>query len=281
MKKKISCVVILYNPDMSVVENVSTYYQSMSSVYLWRNSKIDKIIEDKLNSLCGEKIVWCGNDENCGIGTALNQVLNDSKSACVDWLLTMDQDSAFCEGAIEEIIGYSSGCNNDIAIIAANHIVNGSPVHKTSDEQKWVMMSGNFVNVELALYCGGFDASLFIDGVDIEFCRRVLAKGYKIYVCTEASLSHNLGHSEDVSFAGYKTMTTNHSPVRLYYIFRNYLHINVRSEFSLGIRMLLYRFLIHKALCVILFEKNKVNKIKMMIKGIFHFAIGYLGIYKV
>ena len=280
MRNKISWVVILYYPERSVIDNIKTYASLMDCVYLWRNSKIDKSVENELNLLLGDNIVWCGGENNVGIGVALNNILSISKSLGTDWLLTMDQDSSFSDGAIDMISNQLSGINTNtdgIAIVAANHVVNGIPAHNNSDSPKWVMMSGNFVNTRLAVECGGFNQDLFIDGVDIEFCRRLIARGYKVTIIYDAYLEHNLGGACQVSFFGYKTITTNHSPVRLYYIYRNYLYMCTRVEWCKEIRRELYRFLIHKLGCVILFETGKLKKINMIIKGGCHFMMGHFG----
>lgn len=284
MRDKIAGIVILYNPEPSLVNNIASYFNFVDILYVWRNSTLTNDIENSISTLFGSKVIWLGDKENRGIGVALNAALVDAKEKGAKWLLTMDQDSKFPPGSLELLIdsafSISEDKNQRVGIFAANHIVNGSPSHKQNietDEPDWVMMSGNLVNLGSALDCGGFNEDLFIDGVDIEFCRRMITTGRKVHICHDAQLEHQLGNARRINFLGYKTTTTNHSPVRLYYIFRNYLYMGMCIECCKSIQFQLYKFLIHKIGCVVLFENKKMNKLMMIAKGCCHFMLKKIG----
>ncbi len=57
--------------------------------------------------------------------------------------------------------------------------------------------------------------------MDKDFCLRVINAGLQIIAVKEAVLHHQLGQSRDHSLMGIPVTTTNHSPERCYYIYRN------------------------------------------------------------
>lgn len=68
---------------------------------------------------------------------------------------------------------------------------------------------------------GGFDESLFIDGVDNEWCWRAWHKcGLRSFIVEDAEISHMLGEG-DRNFFFKKVAIA--SSARVYYQFRNYL----------------------------------------------------------
>lgn len=273
----ISAIVVLYKPDFSLLENIASYYESVKYIFLWRNSSIDDKLIEQLNKHYHDKIVWCGDGCNKGIGYPLNNILSRAKDAGSEWLLTIDQDSCFHSDSFDLLSKEIGDVEPNVAIVAANHIVNNQPTHAENENPEWVMMSGNLINIDFSLCYGGFNEPLFIDGVDIEFCRRLKSKGFKIKVCLQSFLKHNLGDAKNVKVLGYNTVTTNHNAIRLYYIYRNYPFLILKNKTFSGIRLLLFKFLLHKLICVLFLEKNKSTKLKMMVKGLFHFLINKFG----
>lgn len=274
----ISAVVILYKPDFSLLENIASYYDSVQHIFLWCNSPIDDRLIEKINAKYCNKIIWCGDGCNKGIGYPLNNILIRAKDTGSEWLLTMDQDSCFHPSSFDFLSKEIYYVEPNVVIVAANHIVNNKPTYAENENPEWVMMSGNLLNINFSLCCGGFNEQLFIDGVDIEFCRRLKSKGFKIHVCCQSFLKHKLGDAKAVKIFGYKTITTNHNAIRLYYIYRNYLFLISKVKSSNGIRFLLIKFLLHKLICVLFVEKDKLTKLKMIVKGIFHFLTNKFGI---
>src|SRR5437016_4565785 len=63
------------------------------------------------------------------------------------------------------------------------------PCHPQETEH--LITSGSIIN--LAARTGGFDEHLFIDMVDIEYCYKSIAAGYKIIQFKNILLEHRLG----------------------------------------------------------------------------------------
>ena len=92
--------------------------------------------------------------------------------------------------------------------------------------------------------------------------------GFKIYICNKTFLKHNLGKIEEINLIFRKVYPTNHSAVRLYYRARNRFYVkniykNIFPEFFKQDNKDFWR----SFLKVVLFEKNKLKKIKFFLLG--------------
>lgn len=76
---------------------------------------------------------------------------------------------------------------------------------------------------------GGFDASLFIDHVETDWCFRAKSHGYRLFATVETQLIHHMG--DDVCYYWFlkKRRMPYRSPRRHYYIVRNSLLLQKRD----------------------------------------------------
>jgi rhamnosyltransferase len=152
------------------------------------------------------------------------------------WLLTMDQDSFFDKSQIKNFFFYAErkfSARDDIAIICPQHSIKANT--KDNDSYKPVIRaitSGSLVNVEICKKLGGFDAKLFIDEVDFEYCYRALVNGFKIYQFEGVFLNHQIGKTKKAGYLSYVKSSNRviHSPTRIYFMVRN--HFYVASKYS-------------------------------------------------
>ncbi len=274
---KVSGVVVLYHPDDSIVKNIQSYINFIDNLYVVDNSGLicsDIVVSIKKIRNC----VYVNNEENLGLGRALNIGAEMALDNDADWLLTMDQDSRFCEGALMYMLQWLN--NNYIDNVG---IV--SPVHKIADytvipdnkiiDASIVMTSGNLLNLEAYVKVGAFREDFFIDYIDHEYCLRLMSSNYKILVHCNSILEHNLGQSRYVYFFG---LVTNHNPVRRYYITRNRLKVIKDYWLTQPIYCIKdVKFFLSSWLKIILFEKNVMAKQKAILLGLLHFSQGKSG----
>lgn len=142
-------------------------------------------------------------------------------------------------------------------------IINFKPfrlIRSKPDKQKYVtrpqyvITSGSFIPISILDDVGLMREELFIDFVDIEWCLRARAKGYEIVSFPQVEIAHHLGDSS-VSFLG--TNYPIHSPLRMYYYFRNAMYLYRIREIDWNWRLVdatrnLFRFLFY-----MLFVKNR------------------------
>lgn len=154
------------------------------------------------------------------------------------------------------------GSNLGIAT-ALNHIcqyaLNNSGVHKTER----IITSATLTNILAWKDVGGFDEELFVDGVDKDFCFRLRKKGYYVLVDCNICLLHELGNLRCRRILGHTIYVTNHSANRRYFMIRNSIYI--RRKLGIGRPAIIYFKNLFK---IVVFEGNKMEKIKSMNKGL-------------
>lgn len=280
MKKiKLAAIVTLYNPTDQDISNINTYINDIDKLYIIDNtegkSNIDRIPINK-------KIEYHFDNDNVGVATALNIGAKKAISDGFDYLLTMDQDTSFNSGTLKIL-------KEDLENIDMSKIAILTPWHATKlklskplkkyDLPDDVMTSANILNLKIWKELGGFKDWLFIDGIDIEYCLNVISHGYYILRNNSVCVEHNLGDLFYKKVGRRLFLCTNHSAIRRYYIMRNYHYIfDMYKDFNPEYCYSLIRQR-HNMIGVLLFERHKIKKLKMYLKGLKDYKNGIKGKY--
>lgn len=277
---KIDGVVVLYNPSKDVIKNIETYLKNLNKLYVVDNSNIPN---DNKKMFKDPKIEYISNDGNKGIANALNAGCKKAIEDKADWVLTMDQDSCFKEHALEKMITFldelkKSKIMQEIIGIKYEQLAILSALQRTglnSDDKLEglafplvVMTSGNLISIDVYKKIGGFKDWFFIDAVDFDYCLNAQKNGYKIVQMNTAELNHGLGRIEKKQIGHKQTYVTNHNAIRRYYITRNrhYLYDLYKDDFPEYCKLEL-SMTKKEMIKIILFEDDKLNKIKNIYKG--------------
>lgn len=283
----ISGVVILYNPDEDVVQRIQTYLQILHKLYIIDNS--EKSSKEMLHSLLNDdRVVYFHDGVNAGIAKRLNQVAKKAIEDGSTWLLTMDQDSYFDKEALDNYIkAVSSYSNQQQVSMFGIEYDERLVLNKKGFSYKQVthlITSGSLVNLELFPVIGDFDEKLFIDHVDHEYCFRSIVKGYGIIKFDNISLNHSLGLvSQHRSLKNLKlTPRALHTPVRIYYMTRNFLYLNRIHKSSFPEEMVAFRkHLFNRIKNNLVYNKKRHLVLRYIVKGVLDFQAGKMGKYKV
>ena len=278
----VAAVVVLFNPDVDVATNMSSYIDCVDKVYIIDNSKFSN------NSLFEalpfkHKLEYVFNNNNLGIAKALNIGCELAIQENMQWALTMDQDSKFLNLNASVVTEVLERENSSVVLYYPNYLIGGivyDKYVKENNEPIVVMTSGNFINLNAYQSLAGFDDKLFIDYVDIDYCLKLKAAGYKMALLPHATLVHELGNSKHVTFLSLKAIVTNHSSLRRYYITRNRLYIckkykTVSAVFSKTEK----RIFFNDILKIVLFEDDKISKLKSVINGYLDYRNNKFGMY--
>ncbi|MFD1851258.1 glycosyltransferase family 2 protein [Oceanobacillus bengalensis] len=263
--------IVLYNPDIPrLQENIESIYKQVEQVILIDNgSKNIKEIKFLINRF--EKLTLIENKQNKGIATALNQIVNYSMNCNFNWVLLLDQDSVSPLNIIDEFDRYT--CTDEKVAIICPEINDRNSVQVSNsnniEEYEYVkecITSGSFLNCSIWYEIGGFDEKMFIDYVDIEYCKRVIRAGFKILKVNRVELLHEIGKRNTYKFLWLNVPTYEHSAFRKYYITRNTLYFTRKYKEDENI---LYAYLkvIKRLIIVVLYEKDKWKKINAMYRG--------------
>lgn len=275
IKENVCAIIVTYNPDSDFANNLKLIKEIVSKVVIIDNGSTQvEIIEHILENT--KDIFLLKNNENKGIAQALNQGVEWAIIQKFDWVYTFDQDSKPSNKLLEchQKIIKNIECDERISLIGTKHttnlLLNESEIDDGFDEVKVTITSGSLMSVAAYKEIGPFRDSFFIDAVDHEYCLRSIQKGFKIYETSAALMEHNIGNNSTHKFLIWNPMTSNHSLIRRYYMFRNNTIINkeylfkepkwVWSNIKTITRVSVY---------MTVFEKEKWKKLKVLIKGVF------------
>lgn len=265
-----AAVVILYNPQNTINEILSSYIHCVDMIYVVDNS--EELNENFSKSIDESKCKYVFNGGNLGIAKALNVGCQMAIKDGFKWVLTMDQDSDFLSFDKEEIASViTANANSEIALYYPTYIIGDTTYDKflvENNEPIVVMTSGNIINLDVYRSVKGFEEKLFIDYVDTDYCLKLKEFGCKISHLSGLRLQHALGNSRYVKFLFLNALVTNHSYIRRYYITRNRFYVmkKYRKISTIFFKSELKVF-INELVKILFFESNKLLKIKSIIKG--------------
>jgi rhamnosyltransferase len=280
----IAGVVILYNPDSNVNENISSYLSFISRLYIIDNSEWNTNSLIDINSFDNPKIFYIKNEVNNGIAKSLNLACRLAQQDGFFWLLTMDQDSKFDRNNITNYFDQIAAYEHTEAVAMFGVQYSGPEFYQTNNhpfqEVNRLITSGSVINLKNIDIIGGFDENLFIDEVDLEFCFRAIIKGFKVILCKRIHLNHNLGIVRTYrSLKNFNsTSRTLHAPVRIYYMVRNHLYVYSKYKTNFSNDLLASRkAILNRLKNNLIYNSSRLKVFKYIIKGIADFRKGKMG----
>lgn len=274
---QISGVVILYHPhEEELIQNIHSYIGFVDCLIVFGNSNCNDDFIQRLKSI-SPKIIFIQNSKNEGIAKPLNKALTIADKS--SWLLTMDQDSYFepaQAAAFFKSFNELFLSSKEISVVCPNHSLNRKVEipNKIHEEVIATITSGSIINTKICKQLNGFDEKLFIDYVDFEYCYRCVTAGYKVIKFSNIYMNHSIGVKTQ---AGYfstfkKTHRSIHSPMRVYFMVRNFLYVSTKFKKVLPQEIGQRKSeLIVSLKNNILFSGKFFEVIKAILKGYLHF----------
>lgn len=271
--------IVTYQPDMQrLQENILSVLtnQQVGHVFIIDNHSSNLSDIQQLVTRY-ERVVLIGNKDNEGIAHALNQIAECAGEYGYEWFVTLDQDSVMPPRSMDEYLSYTDEDSIGIicpSVVDRNMGAEYNPSHHETDYINLCITAGNLVRLAAWKKVGGFSEELFIDGVDFDFCLKILQADYKILRVNRIQLLQEVGHGKKIPLPFHHQMSVlHHSPTRLYYIARNYLYIGKkhRQRWHWTIEVAKRMFIV---LC---FEKNRWKKFRYMLVGMSHSKKGLMG----
>ena len=271
-----AALTVLYNPDSDYIKNIESYINEVEKVYVLDNSTQPNNNEEEISQI--KKCKYVKLDNSQGLAYALNIGCNNALEDGFDYIITMDQDSCFEEGAVRKLIDFIESSTSHYAIVAPNvrSIYNDAKTGenkiafqtidvKTNKECSWVMTSGSLMCLEDYKAVNGFDNNLFIDHIDIDMGIRLFLHKKKIIMIGDAIIYQRFGNSIPKKLFGRTICPYFGSPIRQYYRSRNTVYLYNKYG-----KKITKKFLHHPSkgiIKVLLFEDKKIKKVKMYLKG--------------
>lgn len=271
-KLKLFAVIVFYNPDKKAFDNLSNLKKCpyFDKVMIFDNS------DNKNDCDLYNDVIYVNFGENKGIAYALSYAMQYAIDNNYDYVLTLDQDSIFPYDKMKIITEkLNNAIYQRIGIVALNY----NNKYKSNKDVKFInsiITSGNFVKVSAYKMIEGFNEELFIDYVDFDMCRQMVSAGFSIMLLTKISIIQTIGNPIIKRFLFKKIKVMNPSCIRYYYRFRNLKYLKMKN----------FRFYFFKnikehfsVILMLLYEKNKMEKISMIRKGKKDAKVGVLGKY--
>jgi rhamnosyltransferase len=273
----VAAAVILYNPAANVSNNINSYLQQVDYLFILDNSPATLSDNPFINN---NKIAYIFNNGNIGIAAALNKAADKAYRTGYEYLLTMDQDSIVPPGMVESLLKVICG-DNKIGIISplhsnkfGTHLKNEKGIREVSS----VMTSGNIISLDIFNKIGPFSEDYFIDYVDVEYCFRLKKKGYKILCNFNIIMEHNEANLSRKTIFNREFFPPNHNPRRMYYKSRNLMFLRKTYKKVLPEHISIEtKLFLRSIIKVLLFEKQKFFKVKMVLLGLLDYFKGLKG----
>lgn len=281
MNDKICATIITYNCGESFINTFNSVYNQVNKVVIVDNGSKKSTIDllEKLKKEYPIELILC--KENLGIAVALNKGVKYALDNGYDWVMTLDHDSNLKKDMAKKLLEAYYRIDEEkrekVVSLLPRYIELGLDQERqdaryTNTDIQYVeggITSGNLVNRKAFEKVGYFDEKLFIDFVDYDFCFRIKEKGLDIVEVANAILYHRIGDTKSGRFFFKKVSATNHSATRRYYITRNRIYCWKKYK---GIVDKSIKFdkscAVKEAVKILLYEEEKLLKMKMILKGI-------------
>lgn len=258
MKSKVGGIIVLYNPNWELTTKViNSIYSEVDTLYIVDNSP-----EENSNQIPDSpQIRYCYLGGNKGIAYAQNVGIKLLKSDGLDFCFFLDQDSIVETGMVNRLLAHYNELTNNGMYVGAigprpinrqqgkeyrGSVKKGISIDEKTTEVTELINSASLIPTIFFDKVGGMDESLFIDGVDHEWCWRCNnITGARFFISEQSHLSHQLGEG-DRKFLWKKVAIP--TPFRTYYQFRNYFILSQRKyvpfywKLSNGLKYLIKSF---------------------------------------
>lgn len=284
---KILGIVSSYYPDIEEFQrNILSYLPYLDKLIIWENTPKE---DSRLYQLTAEsdKLEIRTTGKNEYLAMPFNQAIEEAKRMGCTHFITMDQDSMFDDDHFAHYIEQiKSNEDQSIGIFGPNvvmripHLVYANEVLPEKIKyvpQGGVVTSGSVYRMELFAE-DGFPEDFAVYFLDPYICLKARKMGYNIVVCTDVFMNHR-GYALK-SKTG--LMVNNYPPLNTYYYIRNGILIwkiypdfyTLRSKFQFFKYNVVFRIL------KIVFETDRIAKLKALFLGLYHAAIGKTGPYE-
>jgi rhamnosyltransferase len=283
-------VVVTYHPDAEFSSRLERVSRQVGRVIVVDNGSTGSELRMLSELTADPSVELVINGENRGVAQALNEGIRRAASRGYACALLLDQDTQVDEGMVAALLAvYASFPERDRLAVIGSHYVGASAIeikspdgHKAEaaqcDEVEAVITSGSLLPLAAHALIGPFREEFFIDYVDIDYCVRARAKGYRVLKTRKALMAHAIGSPTSHVSLGRRKSTTNHSADRRYYMARNntvMLRESGRYPAGWALKSLLRR--LRECKRILLYEESKAKKVMAAAHGWWDGVRGRMG----
>lgn len=276
--RDVFAVVVSYCGHDKIAKTIEALVPQVGLVYVVDNGS-DALTLHVLREMQARRLISLNElGSNRGLGHALNIGARKANELRFSWLLTMDQDSVPAPDMVAAMLALAS--RSAARCISPNLIVHGERSGRLrGGTVGYAITSGNLVHLDVWRRAGPYNEDFFIDCIDFDFSLRARRCGFPIHKEPAAILHHELGQRTEIP-AFVRRHYTQHSPMRRYYMFRNFLYL-AQLHVLREPRFIGKLFLSHILLFVLLlaYEPQLKKNLTYISRGLLDFFRGKRGAY--
>jgi rhamnosyltransferase len=259
-------VIVTFNPDGRLLESIIALNQIFKYIIVVDNGS-SLNIKEFINN---DRITIIKNEVNYGIGKALNIGADYSLLMGAKWILMLDQDtipisdllliysSIYFSFPKKELIGqiglsYNEKKNKGLEYFVVTTLIT----------------SGSLLSLDAYKVTGSFRDDFFIDSVDFEYSLRLCKNGFVNLLSSEIAINHRLGNLKVKKYFFLTVRSTNHPPLRRYYMARNHVILTFQYILIFPIWIIKKNYFFFKSILeILLVDDQKILKIKKTFSGL-------------
>lgn len=273
---EICAVIVTYNPDHKLARLINALQHEVGAIVIVDNGSADlALVQAQAEQVRAVVLL----DHNHGLGHALNVGAARAEALGYPWLLTFDQDSCPTPAMVARLLaahaamlatGEPVGAVGPAQVITATAAppAGDAPPTPTWARKDHLITSGMVLPVALYRQIGGYRADYFIDMLDFELCARLHQHGYTAVQVATAELVHEVGDPVYLRVLHKQLISSNHSPLRRYFMIRNRLmflrQYGVRAHHRVAAGM------IYDTIVALLIERQRFKKLHAICCGAWH-----------
>jgi rhamnosyltransferase len=293
-----AAVVVTYFPDADAVRTLKRLSELCETLIIIDNTP-EELREPFPQS---SNVVLWNSEENIGLASALNRGMHLAAGRGIEEVFLFDQDSRPSDRYFQQMLEFKSRLmksGRKIAFCVPNfydrnsktfamypvvgrfsirHVTCRNMSETFDNAALMAITSGMLITQAAYRAVGPFREDYFIDFIDNEYCLRAHADGYSVAVNCNAILDHAVGRRSVKRLLGLTIKPNHHPPNRKYYIFRNGVRTTMDyfRQYPAYAGLMAAR-LIHEALSIALYEKDKYKKMRAMAFAIYHASLNRMG----
>lgn len=237
-----------------------------------------------------ERCTVIENHRNAGLAAGFNQGIGDALEAGFPWVILFDQDSRPAPGMLDRLASWRDRhCTAEARIAAIGPAIHDAragqplpfvrfgwrgalklppdPRDERGVDADMLISSGCMIDAHALRTLGAMDERLFIDNIDMEWCFRARAAGYRVVGVGAARLDHRLG-DQLRRLPLVRRAVLIHSPIRQYYIMRNRIWLYRRGYVPGAWKLWDLPHLLFKLGYFPLFVAPRLEHLRMMLRGL-------------
>ena len=286
-RKDVCAIAVTYHPDGEFPARISRVLPQVGALVIVDNGSAAAEVGMLRGITANSMISLVLNPSNLGVARALNIGIERAAALGFKWMLLLDQDSVVDDDMVQTLLKVHAAFpdRDRLAVVGSGfRDVNSKEPTPINVGDGWievecVITSGSLIPLAVHAAVGAFREEFFIDYVDIEYCYRARARGFRVIKTRATLMAHSIGAITRHNVLGLKKWTYNHSPDRRYYIARNdTVLLREYGQYALGLWALksLSRCL---RLCkrIALYEQMKGRKMAAVAHGWWDGVRGHLG----